>query len=151
MSDGTTAPGPSPSMSTAEAYELNLKLMYDQQCKRLEELDSLFDQQIIASKAAFDKLTSDAQSASNIALLNAVNNADLLAKQAIRHADLSAANELVEQEQEAESTTSDLAATLQSLQAAMEGIAAAMQAVAANMATGRPPANVTGAAPASGS
>jgi len=149
MPDGTAGPQPAPAMSTAQAYELNLKLMYDQQCRRLEELDSLFDQQLAASKTAFDKLVTDSQSAANLALLNAVNNSDLLAKQAIRHADLAASNQLIEQETEAEASTADIVVTLQSLQTAMEGIAAAMQAVAANMATGRPPANTTGAAPAS--
>jgi hypothetical protein len=126
------------------AWPANIKMMFDEVFKRLQEFDQHYDKLISDAQILSNKTATDAQSAANIALLNAVNNADFLAKQAIRHADTAASNQLVEQETEAEATTSDISEVLKTIGTALAGVSAAMQAIASNMATGRPPANPSG-------
>lgn len=124
MSDGTQDP------CLGGAWAANVKAMFEQFLKRAEELDN-----------HFDKLVVDAQSAANLALLNAVNTADLIAKKAVRDGDLAVANEWQEQQTGAGISQDDVAKIT-------EAVTAAITAVLANMATGRPPANVTGTTPA---
>jgi len=138
MSDGvvgTTATVP-PGLN--ENYALNMKFILDSILERFQEFQQKYDDGVDQSRVTFNKLVTDAQNAANLALLNAVNNADLMAKQAIRHADIAASNQLVEQQQTAEITDDDINKISQA-------VTAAITAVLANMATGRPPANVTGA------
>jgi hypothetical protein len=107
--------------------------MFEQLVKRAEELDS-----------HFDKLITDAQSAANLALLNAVNNSDLLAKQALRHAELAASNEFEEQQTGTTLGSQTAALSNDDLAKITQSVTAAVTSVLANMASGRPPVNQSG-------
>jgi hypothetical protein len=134
MSDGTVnTPSAPPEACLGGAWPANLKFMFEQLVKRAEELDS-----------HFDKVVTDAQSAANLALLNAVNNADLLAKQALRHAELAASNEFEEQQTGTTLGTQTAALSNDDLAKITQSVTAAVTAVLANMATGRPPVNQSG-------
>jgi hypothetical protein len=129
-----------------EGWAANFKLMFDQMLQRLSEHDQLFDDGLQEARGQNAKLVTDAQSAANLALLNAVNNADLLAKQAIRHADLIAADELEEQQSGTTIGTQTAALSNDDLAKITQAVTAAISSILANMASGRPPANTSGAA-----
>ena len=126
MSDTVNAPSAPPESCLGGAWPANLKFMFEQLLKRAEELD-----------VHFDKLVTDAQSAANIAILNAVNNSDLLSKQALRHNELAAADQWEEQATVSTVSDDDLAKITQT-------VTSAITATLANMATGRPPVNQSG-------
>lgn len=139
------------SPSLGDAWPANIKLMFDQymasmaqlnaqSAKRMEELDAHFDSLITDSRQAQNKLVADAQSAANLALLNAVNNSDALAKQSLVNSTLSGQNEQVEQQTGATMSQSQMNAQLTSLNAQL----VTLVAILGQIAVGRPPANPTG-------
>jgi hypothetical protein len=120
MSDGTVnTPSSPPEACLGGAWPANIKLLFD------------------TAMATQTKIITDAQNAANLALLNAVNNADALAKQSLRHAELAAANQWQEQEEGAGLDDDDI-------DKIQQAVTAAVTAVLANMATGRPPVNQSG-------
>jgi hypothetical protein len=97
MGDGTTVvPGRTPD-GLSEAWGANLKETFDRYAVRLAELDQAFDDGQGQMRAQYNKLVQDAQSASNLALLNAVKFTAAAAWQSLRHGDIGAANMAAEQ------------------------------------------------------
>ena len=137
MGNTPTQPQPGPA-GLGEGWSANFKILFDQMLQRLSEHDQLFDDARAHRDALFEKLITDAQTASNLALLNAVNNSDLLAKQAIRHCEIAAANQWGEQAEVNYVTTDDLNKFSQTITAQLQAGFAAVTATLANMATGRP-------------
>jgi predicted choloylglycine hydrolase len=168
----TPAPGNRYPDGLNEAYGFNLKMLAEETLKDLRELTESYQQQALQTltdahaqsvKTITDaqnlaqKTNTDAQNAANVHLLNIIGTAHKLSEATVNSLANVFANMNEEQEETSdvtiddvaklmESQTTILAKALDSLTSAQEGIAAAMQAIAANMATGRPPANVTGAA-----
>jgi hypothetical protein len=134
MSDGSTNPTAAPQVpqGLAELYALNGKAMLDDQVRRLSEHDQTYDDGLNQARAQFNKLVTDAQSAANLALLNAVGVADAAAKQGLRHAELAAADQWQEQAEQAGISDDDIAKISQA-------VTASITATLANMATAAPP------------
>jgi hypothetical protein len=106
--------------------------MLDDQVRRLSEHDQTYDDGLNQARAQFNKLVTDAQSAANLALLNAVGVADAAAKQGLRHAELAAADQWQEQAEQAGISDDDIAKISQA-------VTASITATLANMATAAPP------------
>lgn len=144
MSTTPVPPFPSVPPGLSEGWAANYKLLFDQVMQRLSEHDQLFDDARAHRDALFEKLVTDAQSAANLALLNAVNNADALAKSSLRHSEIAAADQWGEQADIDYVTTDDLNKLNQTITAQIQAGFAAVTATLANMATGRPPVNQSG-------
>jgi hypothetical protein len=125
-------------------YALNGKTLLDNLIIRLSEHDQTYDDGLNQARTQFNKLVTDSQSASSLALINAVKFTDAAAWQALRHADINTANMLEEQESEANIQSQVPALSNDDLAKITQGASAAIIAALANMATGRPPANQSG-------
>lgn len=129
-----------------EGWAANWKFLFDSMLERFQEHQQTYDDGLHEAHSQFNKLVTDAQSAANLALLNAVNNSDLLAKQAIRHAELAASDQFEEQQSGTTIGTQTAALSNDDLAKITQAVTAAITSILANMASGRPPVNVAGTA-----
>jgi hypothetical protein len=153
MADPSPTANPQVPQGLAELYALNGKTLLDNLIIRLSEHDQTYDDGLIQARTQFNKLVTDAQSASSLALMNAVTIANAVANQQLRHAEIAAADQWEEQESEADIQSQVPALSNDDLAKISQAVTAAITAVLANMATGRPPANQSGttATPVAGS